>query len=47
MTDFTTHDINVLMAIAGLFFVGIVLAGGALLYDRFARKHHRTHSHSH
>jgi len=47
MTDLTPHDLNVFMALAGLLTVGIVLAGGAWLYDWYARKHRNAHQHSH
>jgi len=47
MNDFSLHDLNVFMALAGLLVVGIVLAGGALLYEWFARKHQQPHPRSH
>jgi len=47
MTDLTPHDLNVFMALAGLFAVGMVLAISALFYDWYARKHQSSHPHSH
>ena len=47
MTDLTPHELNVLMALAGLLFVGIVLTAGAFFYDWCARRHDHSHPHTH